>query len=380
MTLSLPHIVRRRMPELDALRGIAILLVILHNAALDNIGVAQSIFIKTAVLLGNSGWIGVQLFFVLSGFLITGILLDGKGSYRSLKNFYIRRTLRIFPLYYVFLLLFFIVLPYSGILAWKNITNLEMGLYWTYLINWGQPFIGVHFPHLWSLAIEEQYYLFWPLVVLLARDKTLVPICFILIVTAILTRLYLVLDFDPEFSSHAMYTFTIARWDSLAIGSMLAVIVRQQSLLNVIQQYFRATFLVLSLILLVLVAIFRHFSPSGLEGVFNQTVISFWFAMCTLFIITPCEGRIEVVRQLASHPVLCWVGKYSYAIYIFHFPAKLFWFGHITLPFDSNNAREQIELLISNFIGVLLLATIAAYVSWNLLERPFLSLKRYFPR
>ncbi|MEJ2361078.1 MAG: acyltransferase family protein [Gammaproteobacteria bacterium] len=104
-TKVLRQSLRSHMPQLDGVRGIAILWVILHNAALDNVGPSQSLLMSVIDMLGNMGWVGVQLFFVLSGFLITGILLDGRGATNQFRHFYARRTLRIFPLYYGFLCL-----------------------------------------------------------------------------------------------------------------------------------------------------------------------------------------------------------------------------------------------------------------------------------
>lgn len=376
---ALRYAIHSRMPELDALRGIAILWVILHNAALDGIGPAQSVIMSVIGLIGNMGWVGVQLFFVLSGFLITGILVDGRGFKHQFRNFYVRRTLRIFPLYYGFLLFAFVILPWLGFSTLPDSTQTEKLLYWTYLANWGLLFVEHQtFPHLWSLAIEEQYYLIWPLLVILLQKRTLAYICLVLIVTAIASRASLVMYFDPDFSSKAMYTFTIARWDSLAIGSLLALLVRSDSTMIYVQRFFSRVFLIFTTVLILQILLLRNFSAHGTVGIFNQTTIALWFAMLILLSISPSRNLFEKLRQALSNKFLRWIGKYSYAIYVFHVPAKMIWFSHLAFAGKPDSPWYQLYIVVYNFIGISALATSAAYISWHVLEQPFLKLKRYF--
>jgi len=376
---ELRRIILDYMPDLDALRGIAILWVILHNAALHGIDHAQGLVMKLIILIGDSGWVGVQLFFVLSGFLITGILLDGRGSINQFRNFYTRRILRIFPLYYGFLLLAFVLLPSTGLTAWKDGSQTELALYWTYLTNWSPVFdTYLNFPHLWSLAIEEQYYLLWPPLVIFLPGRTLVKICLLLIVTAFLTRAYLVLTYDQSFSSDAMYTFTIARWDSLAIGSLLALILRGEAFLPYLQRYFFYSYLALSILLFLEIIILKEFSAVNVAGIFNQTTSALWFAMLILASILPWSRRTDMTIPIIIREIFRWFGKYSYAIYIFHYPVKLFWFKHFPVGVVPNSALHQLGLVVFNFIGISALASAAAYLSWHLLEQPFLRLKQFF--
>jgi len=370
---------RRHMPQLDALRGIAILWVILHNAALDNIGHAQGALMSLIDLIGDSGWVGVQLFFVLSGFLITGILLEGRGAPRQFRTFYARRTLRIFPLYYGFLLLAFVILPWTGLIHWGDGNHVEKLLYWTYLSNWALLFHQpLTFPHLWSLAIEEQYYLLWPLLVIFLRKRTLALVCLGLILAALLIRAWLVWRFEPAFSEHAMYTFTVARWDALAVGSLLALLVRSEAALVIVQRYFVRGFVALSLVMLVQVALLRNFTSAGVAGVFNQTSSALWFAMLLLLAIAPWQSRLDRVRPLFENRFLRTVGKYSYAVYIFHVPAKMIFFSHFSISVHAHAPWQQLAVLAYNWIVISGLSLAAAYVSWHALERPFLQLKKYF--
>jgi peptidoglycan/LPS O-acetylase OafA/YrhL len=160
------------MPSLDGLRGLAIGGV-LASHFLDRWPLSTGADRAFLAVVGL-GWSGVDLFFVLSGLLITGILVDTLGAPRWWRSFLARRTLRIFPLYYLALAIFWVAGPAAGLIdPW---TLRRWGWwYWSYLGNWafaaGQTIPSL--THLWSLAVEEQFYLFWPLLVWLARGRRL---------------------------------------------------------------------------------------------------------------------------------------------------------------------------------------------------------------
>ncbi|HZJ61945.1 MAG TPA: acyltransferase [Kofleriaceae bacterium] len=153
-------------PALDGVRGLAILLVLAHN--LSPFESTRRLIDLSAGLTFDFGWVGVQLFFVLSGYLISGILLDTRGAPGYYRAFFGRRVLRIFPLYYGVLFLCLVLLPVLGLAPDALLADRRHSVWlWTYLINWAEPLgaaIAV-FPHFWSLAVEEQFYLVWPFVV-----------------------------------------------------------------------------------------------------------------------------------------------------------------------------------------------------------------------
>ena len=190
--LSLPkHIL-----ALDGLRGMAILGVILFHAAVEY--APSTLSGKALGAVFNVGWGGVDLFFVLSGFLITGILLETRGTAGFFRNFYARRTLRIFPLYYGVLFVIFVVLPHYRPFDTPGLQTIarNQGWFWTYLTNFGFIVHGSVFGnsdwlllnHFWSLAVEEQFYLVWPLLVYLLSGRSLRVICVFLFVEALFLR------------------------------------------------------------------------------------------------------------------------------------------------------------------------------------------------
>src|SRR5688572_4444796 len=209
-------------PALDGLRGIAIILVMLHHFT----------YIRpTSGIDGLIGgvlffcWSGVDLFFVLSGFLITGILLDTRGSERYFSTFYARRTLRIFPLYYLVLFVALIVLPQfpavNSVLVGSD-NSPPQWPYWFYVTNfaiadggWVHGWVDVA----WSLAIEEQFYLVWPLLIWLCRPRLFALLCAVILVAEPIARVYARATDVPSLSIFVLPWF---RLDGFATGALLA--------------------------------------------------------------------------------------------------------------------------------------------------------------
>src|SRR5580692_8995723 len=208
----------KKIPQLDAVRGLAVLLVLLHNT-----DVYPSLHLG---LIAGNGWMGVDLFFVLSGFLITGILLDTKQSERYFQNFYARRCLRIWPLYYSALLFMFVIVPLLRPSEAHAIFGARSSPWWAYplfLHNFLVPIpssatglLGVT----WSLAVEEQFYLVWPLVVRFCTEAQLRRIAIAVICLSPALRFYLSLH------QVNIYSNTFCRLDGLMAGALLALVVR----------------------------------------------------------------------------------------------------------------------------------------------------------
>lgn len=217
---------RRHFPELDGLRGLAILMVLLFHYA--------TLLPSFVLPVFGQGWAGVQLFFVLSGFLITGILLDSKGQEHYFRNFYARRTLRIFPLYYGVLSVLLIALlvfrlGFPQVWAHKHLAPLLWSYQpwlWTYTANIQ---MAIHnkvmflVGHFWTLCVEEQFYLVWPLVVFAFSRKTVLRICVALIAGALVIRLTLT---GLGAGGGTNFVLTPCQMDSLAAGALVATLIR----------------------------------------------------------------------------------------------------------------------------------------------------------
>lgn len=319
----------KHIPALDGLRGLAIILILVFHFFIA--GPLQPL-----IYFGQSG---VELFFVLSGFLITGILLDTKDQPGYLRVFYARRALRILPLYYGVLLIFAIASSHFEQIAWFAQSQ---GWFWSYLQNFFFLKNGFQVPlgHFWSLAIEEQYYLFWPFAVLLFNRKWLTWVCIALIVTSITLRF---INRDPMFA----FCFPLARLDGLAIGSLIAV---------------RKTFnkagslMLVSLIILALLIVFK-IHPLKIFG------LALFFGSLLMMVLNSENGR-----RVFSTPVLRFFGKYSYGMYVFNSIVYHVsnWMGAIHLSWFAK--------LSVHILGVLI-TIILSYLSYELYEKWFLKLK-----
>ena len=371
-----------RMPAIDGLRGIAILLVMFFHYEVRNwpwpSGIAWPIW---AVI--REGWLGVDLFFVISGFLITGILYDSRGDSGYFRTFYMRRTLRIFPVYYAYLLAMLVVLPaLPHVVSWQADTPLAVqGWYWTYLSN---VLIGLHgwqgsptyVNHLWSLALEEQFYLVWPGIVLLASRRTLVGICLACFGAALAFRAGLRHENIPWVAN---FVLTPARMDTLAAGALLAIVIRGPDGLARLARIARPLAIIATIAFL---ALFRW---RGLEdvsdnaiGTIGLSVIAVFFTAVIALAVTERPGSL--VYRALTWRVLTQVGKYSYAMYLFHFVVRLV-LDEIGLSLD--NLVAAIKWLPGAHLAHVLTNTLATFglaaLSWRWLESPFLQLKNRFP-
>ncbi len=329
-----------------------------------------------------AAWFSMDSFFVLSGFLITGILLDTKAQKHYFKNYIARRMLRILPLYYGVLIIAFIIVPLfvsKSNLSPYSVYYQNQAYFWVYLQNWilllKEPQLkGTSriFLHLWSLAVEEQFYIVWPLLVLIFNVKNLVKVIVALILFSISLKCYY---FFSGYTWHYTYFNTFCRLDSLCIGALLAVAVRNNSIvptLNKIAPYF---FKILLIVLLLAIAVVRPKMPNNqfLEPV-GTTLFAIFFAAMMLYCLSVHKNNL--VKRILELKVLRFFGKYSYSMYIFHVPVlallrpNLFVFLHKHMP--SNFAY-----VIDNII-CFVLVILVSQITWFLIEKPALKLKRFF--
>jgi peptidoglycan/LPS O-acetylase OafA/YrhL len=367
----------RHVPALDGLRGAAIALVLLchFGNAWPGSGVLDA-WVREGTGLG---WIGVDLFFVLSGFLITGILVDGapvgrlraRETLRWMGAFLARRALRIFPLYYVALAAFVALGPAAGLVdEW----TLRARGWWyaVYLGNWAYPAKqGIPaLAHFWSLAVEEQFYLVWPLVVLAARGRRLAAVAAALVVAGPLVRAVIV---DSGWPVGSAYRVTPGRVDALAMGALVAVALRnERGRAGLARLAGPATAAGLAGFLL-FGAAFRFDMHARAMEVWSHTFLAVGFGGLVAA-TARADERNWLGRLLAAAP-LRFLGRVSYGLYVVHF------FVHVA-ALAALRARPATAALLASRSGYLLYAATGAAVSvglavlsWNLLERRFLALK-----
>jgi peptidoglycan/LPS O-acetylase OafA/YrhL len=369
----------RRVPVLDGLRGLAILLVLAHHVVIYS-GMTREAYADRLVrMAGNAAWIGVDLFFVLSGFLITGILYDTKASPNYFTSFYGRRVLRIFPLYYGFLTVTLLAVPLwlSADAATRLTTG--QGWYWSYLSNvqvalsgWQEP---LHLGHFWSLAVEEQFYLLWPFVVIAFARRRLLQVAVACCCTALALRI--VAPFG--LSALGSYVLMPTRMDTLAAGAIVALLVRTPGGLQRYAAHARWAFAFGGASLAFLFVWRRGLNE--LDPVINTigfSVIAVTFAALVAVVLT---GRQHTaLRRALSWPALRALAHYSYGLYVFHQPLAILIREHVW------QADMLPRVWGSQFPGLavygLLVASSSlacAAASWHLWEVRFLHLKRHLP-
>jgi peptidoglycan/LPS O-acetylase OafA/YrhL len=372
------EISRAHIPALDGLRGLAIALVLLtHLFQLSPVSKLDRIVVK----LVDAGRHGVDLFFVLSGFLITGILLDTRSKPRYFLNFYGRRTLRIFPLYYCSLAVVFFVLPLLGVVQWSDLAPLrkyEWAL-WAYCSNiviaarqaWVLNSGSISLDHFWSLAVEEQFYLVWPLIIAVLRRKALKNLCVALIVFAAVLRSVLAIRGTAEVS---IMVLTPCRLDTLAVGALIALLVRDAGGIGALALRARTVFWG-SLIALPICFGFHVVNDAAAQSISYSLLALFFGSLLVVTISAPGDTRIS---RIFGSRVVRFLGKYSYGLYVIHalaVPAFNKYFGVSLLSgsFGGRYAAAIVYLVLS-----CALSCGAAVLSWYFLEQPFLRLKRVF--
>jgi peptidoglycan/LPS O-acetylase OafA/YrhL len=326
------------------------------------------------------GATGVDLFFVLSGFLITGILFDSLSDEGFFRKFYARRTLRIFPMYYGVLFVLFLLTPWLG-LQWHRMNWVL--LFYLQNTNIAGPFYffslghGISLDHFWSLAVEEQFYLAWPLAVFFIRDrKRLIWTCAILSSVALIVRT--VLAFHGTIY-HIINRSTVCRVDGLLAGAALALLLRGARHDFVLSSARRVFWGVVGLLVSLNIVRMLIHSPYWLN-VFDAGYLSVRYtlmAIASVALIAWCLNAGSISQKIFETHVLRWFGRYSYGLYVVHV---------VALGFLLRTLKDWIALVTPNKLAgvvgagliVFLVSVLAAYVSYNLYEKKFLRLKRFF--
>lgn len=365
----------RHLPALDGVRGIAVLLVFLIHYG----GGAKSsnLLIHAFGVSVLSGWSGVTLFFILSGFLISGILWDAQHEPHWWRNFYMRRTLRIFPLYYASLVLVFLTAAIAGnaLFCAKHLWYFALYLQNIPLpvnANLGSPLVLAHF---WSLAVEEQFYLLWPF--LLTRMKTLDQarrLCLAIFVLSAIFRIvaWYLLPASPDAAGipshrvfHGGYGFTLARAGELAAGAWLAMCYRDPALWQRIRTL-APWFCVTGLAGYLISSAFAGTLDIECAANFMFGLPSLTIGMAALVVLALGDG---LTNKFFGLKPLRWLGGISYGFYVFHvlFTPLFTWIVQKIAPGASSNITQGLTFIVAATLSVLF-----AWFSFRFFESRFL--------
>lgn len=369
-----------RTKELDGLRGIAVILVMaLHIFKRADIFTANGT-LHFITSLTSVGWVGVDIFFVLSGFLITSILLKTRVKAGYFKNFYMRRALRIFPLYFVCVavILYFIprldpvfvpeiprVIPFL-VLYQQNWINLLDGM-------WLTLYLSVT----WSLAIEEQFYLVWPAAVYFSRKETLVKMSIWVIVISILARIAGVLFWDDiGFVSKFFFYNTFTRFEQLAFGALLAIGFTFTEWRERLRTISLPIFLVSLIAFLILCFISLPGIPHPIYDnvpltLGGYTAASIFTAALIGYLVLSSEKTI--IHNFFQNKILIFFGKHSYSMYLLHMT-----FALILLDFFWKDGYRGWQIYVVYIASVFGSTILVSFLTWHLFEKHMLDLKKYF--
>jgi peptidoglycan/LPS O-acetylase OafA/YrhL len=351
-------------PALDGLRGFASLLVVIyHNFFFIN----QYFFF---------GWLGLDIFFVLSGFLITDILLTTLGTKNYLRNFYARRILRVFPLYYASLVLFLLILPHFPAipLPLSYFVN-HQAWFWVYLQNWLLIFrpSGNQFTlnHLWSLAVEEQFYLLWPLIILVLRKpKYILAFISLVLVFTVVIRYWVWVQHIPHLSYINLYTFS--RIDGICIGCMVALLQRvNPKFLGKNTAIIVSTFAGFNFLFYFFNKQYQFSFPY--LAIVGYTTVAMLFGLLVYDIV---NRQTKIFTVLFNVRILKFCGMVSYACYIVHWPLYL-----ATKEYLEQWSAVHVSFISAPFFAstiVTLASYLIGFLSYRYFEMYFLRLKKHF--
>jgi peptidoglycan/LPS O-acetylase OafA/YrhL len=366
-SLELP---RGHIPALDAIRGLAIVIVTLYRFGGGGEGAARCIDHSWFIELGSRG---VDLFFVLSGFLITGILYDVKGREHYFRNFYMRRSLRIFPLYYGAIAVAVFVLPFlssASAAAFQPAVEHQAWL-WLYGANVVQAIRGEWnlgpLNHFWSLAIEEHFYLVWPAVIYLTTRRTALRLCGLLFIASVGARAgWLAMGGNDV----AAIVVTPLRMDGLVLGSWVALVARGDGGLTWLKRWAQPTLLFAGGLALVADVFGRRLFGLPMAA---------WAVACGAFLVlTLVSRRPSLLSSLGHSKAMQFFGKYSYAMYVFQLPLIYLVAPVITAEGVASVSGSSI-VGQAVYCGIMFgVTTLAALASWHVFEKRLLLLKHRF--
>jgi peptidoglycan/LPS O-acetylase OafA/YrhL len=356
-----------RAPALDGLRGAACLMVLLHHCGC---GHATSLGARLYNRVSAAGWAGVDLFFVLSGFLITGLLLEARGRTGGLRRFWFRRAVRILPLAYAYLAVVFFS-PLWQKEPWHPGVYAEQWWFWLYANNW----LALYRPsldhgllgHFWSLAIEEQFYLLWPIAVLCVSLRRLETFCVVVVSASVVGHLW---ASALHVRTDLVHSLTPARLDGLVLGSWLTLF-RARTRTSKSQVASHRWRIALAGTLGILLLLPARGLPAGHPWVLavGSPALAIIFTMLLSALLNAPRGAI--VRRFFEARALAALGRISYGFYVLHVAVVASLRRHWNA--DSGSLLDCLS-----FVTIALFASAAlATVTWFAFERPLLRLRQH---
>ena len=362
-------------PGLDGLRAIAFLLVFaFHTDYLQ------------------FGWMGVSLFFVLSGFLITGILLDMKQTLATKDyffKFYGRRFLRIFPLYYFYLFLmttlaiWLFSISYRPLYMQIFLDQVWYAIFYVYDFFFGTIAFNYSFflDHFWSLSVEEQFYIFWPLLILLVPEESLKKLFLGVIVFGLIFRIAFlfiyragVFRFLGESAPLAIFPLPFSHMDAFAFGAYIShfgIPKAKEQFLPLLVALpiigFASQYIATGEIGTISSLGYPILLPNGYQFIWGYTLLNYFFAVTIYSVV-----KHGLFNRFLESPPLRYLGKISYGLYVYHFP--VIWFSIRVRDFGVVDPFAKPVIALISFIGTLLVASL----SYLYLEKPLLNLKDRF--
>ena len=336
----------RKIGQLDSIRAFAAFSVILYH------------FIPE-YKLGNFqlGWIGVDVFFVISGYLITAILLEQKEfvSQKTLiiKNFIIKRALRLFPVYYLFISFFFLLMILFSLYVWDSGDWIFFYTYTQNILFYNEGWKGIQVNHLWTLAVEEQFYICWPWILILLANKWVIR--FLLVLVSVTIFFKCIIDSDR------IRMLTFYHFDTLGSGALIAFLFKREKYEPLLRRFMGISIYLVLITLLLLVF--------GTIYSLHQSFIVISVLTLSLSLLIGCYyGYGGVVGKVMNSSSIQYLGKISYGLYLFHKP----------IPYFLKLITQRIGIAINNFLLLFLslfLVVIISHFSYIFIEKRFLKLK-----
>lgn len=355
-------VVPQHIDQLDGLRAIAILLVLLvHSGLCYIVNSAPPVSVWQDIVV--NGRSGVDLFFVLSGFLITGILLDTRDRSDYFPRFYWRRALRIWPVFYAFLLAAVLVNP--GVFSGVGVRPFAL-YYRNFLPNDNTS--AVYFGQFWSLCVEEQFYLVWPLILYFWPKRLRLPLVGMLMVTALVLRFALL---RHGVSTFLVYRLPFCRMDSLAAGAGIAMLIREQ-----VSSRVRRTIFWSAIVAAIAIQIYvgRVGWPHNNHRFYTVGITAYALFFGGIVGLAVTAVRRTAMTSFLSAKFFRSIAIRSYAMYLFHLVPL-----HLSVLFFRRiqDYPQQKWTGICAFVVISGFAYGLAWLSWKFLEEPMLRLKNW---